>query len=86
MRDKLSYRIRSLAASVPDEVSEDPALIVRALIFLAEEIYIDKFDSTEYYEWCSQIAGLWCEISSKHDWIHDHCGFWGTNTANVVVV
>lgn len=69
--------IRSLAGNIPDPVNEDPREIVRAILLLIDNIYVDGEHEREFDEWCDSAGAAWCKLSGQHQWIHDHCGFWG---------
>jgi len=69
--------IRSVARSLPDCINEDPRQVVGAILLLAHEICIEGQFEEQYDLWRDTAAESWCKISGEHEWIHDHCGFWG---------
>lgn len=69
--------IRSVAVSVPDSIHEDPRKIVGAILLLIDEICIEGEYEEQFDEWRDKVAEAWCELTGEHQYVHDHCGFWG---------
>lgn len=69
--------IRSVAVSLPDNIHEDPRKIVGAILLLIDEICIEGEYEDQFDDWRDKVAGAWCELSGEHQWVYDHCGFWG---------
>lgn len=75
--NNIADSIIKLAASVPEQIDEDPRKIVLAILSLTEEICVEGEYEEQFDQWCDEIADLWCKVNGEHLWTFDHCGFWG---------
>lgn len=63
---------------VPDFIdSEEGQKIAGAVLTLLSEIGVEGELEDAFDEWKDGIGEAWCKATKSHQWVHDHCGFWG---------